>query len=271
MNNNIKGMPLLGAGTFRLKDGNGYTSTLTSLEEGYRHIDTAQIYGNEKEIGKAIIDSKIDRNEIFLTTKIWIDNYPKDKLESSFLQSLKDLQVDYVDLILLHWPIKDSHPTLSECLLTLKSFKDKGLAKNIGVSNFNTRLLKQAIEVLGKDQIFTNQIEVHPYLTNDLVIKFCKENNIIVTCYMPFAYGDALKDSTIQQIAKDNDISPAQTVLAWIRQNGHAAIPSSTKRDNIKSNILSLDINLTEDEIKKINSLNKNHRICDPDFVPEWD
>lgn len=264
-------IPLLGAGTFRLKDGAAYDSVKMALEAGYRHIDTAQIYGNEAEVGKAIADSGIPREEIFLTTKIWIDKLGSEHFEPSVLESLEKLQTSYVDLLLIHWPLKNNEVPMEEYLPELKAVKDKGLVRHIGVSNFTNVQLEQAIEILGDGEIYTNQVEVHPYLQNRKVVDFCEANGVLVTGYMPFAYGDVLKDEVILAIASEHKATAAQVVLAWMRQNNFVTIPSSTKKANIESNLAAETLVLTEADMDKIFKLDRNHRMANPDFAPEWD
>lgn len=264
-------MPDLGAGTFRLKGEEAYNSVAMALEAGYRHIDTAQYYANEEQVGAAIADSGIARGEIFLTTKIWMDKFGKDVFLPSIRQSLADLQVEYVDLLLIHWPLKDNKVAMSDYLASLKEVKALGLAKQIGISNFTVAQMQQAIDILGTDVIYTNQVEVHPYLQNRKVVDFCRDNGIIVTGYMPFAYGDVLKDEAIVRIAGKHQATPAQTVLAWMRQNAFVTIPSSTKRANIESNLKASEVVLDGEDMAAIAELDRNHRLANPDFAPEWD
>ncbi|MEZ9901432.1 2,5-didehydrogluconate reductase DkgB [Vibrio breoganii] len=267
----MNSIPLLGAGTYRLKDGAGYDSVKTSLEAGFRHIDTAQIYGNEEEVGQAIADSSIPREDVFLTTKVWIDNFAKEKFAPSVQESLQKLKTDYIDLLLIHWPLKDDEVPMEEYLPELKALKDSGLVRHIGVSNFTNAQLGKAIDIVGDGEIYTNQVEVHPYLQNHKVVYFCEANGVIVTGYMPFAYGDVLQDETIQAIAKEHDASPAQVVLAWMRQNEFVTIPSSTKKANIESNLHSEKVTLTESDMEKIATLDRDHRLASPSFAPDWD
>lgn len=264
-------MPFLGAGTFRLKQQEAIDSVLMALNAGYRHIDTAQIYDNEAEVGEAIALSGVPREEIFITTKVWIDNLSPEKFAQSVKDSLQKLKTDYVDLLLIHWPLKDNSVAMDVYLAELKAIKTSGLAKHIGVSNFTNAQLAEAIAILGEGEIFTNQVEIHPYLQNRQVVAFCQQHGITLTGYMPFAYGEVLKDEVIQTIAKQHNASAAQVVLAWMRQQGYVTIPSSTKLANIESNIASLSLTLTADEMASINTLDRNFRLASPDFAPEWD
>lgn len=264
-------MPMLGTGTFRLKDQAAFDAVLMALEEGSRHIDTAQIYGNEAAVGEAIKASSVHRNELFITTKVWTENLAANRFEASVIDSLTALQTQYVDLLLIHWPLKDENVPMADYLMSLKTMLDKGFTRRIGVSNFTNAQLSQAIEILGDGVIFTNQVEVHPYLVNAKVTDFCKQHNILVTGYMPFAYGAVLQDELITQIAKQHGVTTAQTILAWLRQQEFATIPSSTKREHARSNLAAAKLMLSVAEIEAITGLDRNHRMANPDFAPNWD
>ncbi|NOH26784.1 2,5-didehydrogluconate reductase DkgB [Vibrio mediterranei] len=264
-------IPTLGAGTFRLKDDDAYKSVEMALNAGYRHIDTAQIYGNEKEVGQAIADSGIPRQELFVTTKIWMDKLGKASFLPSLHESLKDLQVNYVDLLLIHWPLKDEAVPMAEYLQELKQAQDDGLARHIGVSNFTVAQMEKAIEILGDNVLYTNQVEVHPYLQNQRVVDYCRQHKMIVTGYMPFAYGDVLKDGSIKHIADKHRATHAQIVLAWMAKCGFVTIPSSTKQANIESNLAYVHVKLDDEDMETISKLDRGHRLANPDFAPEWD
>ncbi len=194
-------VPSFGVGTFRLEGEVVKDSVRNALEVGYRVIDTAQIYGNEAEIGEVLTQSGIARDELFITTKIWVDNMNTEQLIPSLKESLEKLNTDYVDLTLIHWPGNNNN--LNEYMASLLEAKSQGLTRNIGVSNFNIDLLQQAIEVVGKENIVTNQIELSPYLQNRKLVSFMQENDIQVTSYMTLAYGKVLGDPTIAGIAED--------------------------------------------------------------------
>ncbi|EIK0773566.1 MULTISPECIES: 2,5-didehydrogluconate reductase DkgB [Vibrio] len=263
-------VPSFGVGTFRLEGEVVKDSVRNALEVGYRVIDTAQIYGNEAEIGEVLTQSGIARDELFITTKIWVDNMNTEQLIPSLKESLEKLNTDYVDLTLIHWPGNNNN--LNEYMASLLEAKSQGLTRNIGVSNFNIDLLQQAIEVVGKENIVTNQIELSPYLQNRKLVSFMQENDIQVTSYMTLAYGKVLGDPTIAGIAEDYQATPAQVVLAWALSKGYAVIPSSTKRENLASNLKALELNLSEEAIAKIDALERNGREVNPEgLAPEWD
>lgn len=262
---------VLGFGTFRLKGDVAFNSVKTALEVGYRHIDTAQIYDNENEVGRAIVESGVPREEIFVTTKIWTTNFTKDKLIPSLKESLTKLKTDYVDLTLLHWPSPKNAVPLEETLHELMEAKKLGLTKEIGVSNFPVKLLKQAIEIAGAGEIFTNQFEVHPYLQNKKLVEFCNDHDVLVTAYMPLAVGKVTKDETLIAIGEKHGVSAADVTLSWLFDQGFVIIPSSTKKVNMENNLNFPELSLSKDELRKISELYDGSRIATPDFAPEWD
>lgn len=264
-------IPALGMGTFRLKDDDAYNAVRLALDAGYRHIDTAQIYGNEAQVGKAIADSGIARSDIFLTTKVWLDNLGADKFIPSMNDSLQALQTEYVDLLLIHWPTQTGGVPMSEYLAELNKTKTQGLARKIGVSNFTVAQLQEAINILGVDNIATNQIEVHPYLQNTTLRRFMKQQGIQPTAYMPLAVGKVLKDSVLQDISNRTGHPIPQLVLRWILDQGMATIPMSTKKHNLESNLAAQHIRLSPDDAALIEGLDCGERIANPGFAPVWD
>ena len=269
MSNNI---PSFGVGTFRLTGQTVIDSVCNALDVGYRAIDTAQIYGNEAEVGQAIADSGVKRSELFVTTKIWTENYAQDKLVPSLRESLRKLRSDYVDLTLIHWPAPGKGVELSEYMTALAEAKALGLTRQIGISNFNIELTKQAIDAVGKGEIATNQIELSPYLQSHKLTSFLKEQGIVVTSYMTLAYGKVLNDPVLARIADKHRATVAQVGLAWALQLGYAVIPSSTKRENLASNLLARDLRLDADDMALIAALERNGREVDPaGLAPVWD
>ncbi|NUO88022.1 MAG: 2,5-didehydrogluconate reductase DkgB [Cupriavidus sp.] len=265
-------IPAFGLGTFRLQGQVVIDSVRNGLELGYRAIDTAQIYGNEAEIGEAVAASGVRRDELFLTTKIWVDNYAPDKLVPSLEDSLRKLRTDYVDLALIHWPAPGNGVPLESFMTALAQAREKGLTRRIGVSNFNIALTRQAIAAVGKDAIATNQIELSPYLQNRELVAFLQREGIHVTSYMTLAYGKVLGDAVIGAIAQRHQATAAQVVLAWALQLGYSVIPSSTKRENLASNLLAQTLRLSEDDMAKIAALERNGREVSPDgLAPQWD
>jgi 2,5-diketo-D-gluconate reductase B len=265
-------IPFFGVGTFRLQGQVVIDSVRNALEVGYRAIDTAQIYGNEAEVGQAVAESRVARDQLFVTTKIWTENYGADKLIPSLKDSLAKLRTDYVDLTLIHWPAPGNGVPLSETMQALAEAKAQGLTGQIGISNFNIALTREAIGAVGKEAIATNQIELSPYLQSRPLTDFLKEQGIHVTSYMTLAYGKVLKDPVINDIAQRHGATPAQVALAWALGRGYSVIPSSTKRENLASNLLARDLRLTDDDIARIAQLERNGREVSPDgLAPAWD
>ncbi|AEF43980.1 2,5-didehydrogluconate reductase [Serratia sp. AS12] len=265
-------IPAFGLGTFRLQDQVVIDSVSTALELGYRAIDTAQIYENEAAVGQAIAASGIPRDELFITTKIWIANLAKGKLIPSLQESLSKLQTAYVDLTLIHWPSPNGEVPVAEFMAELLEAKKLGLTRQIGVSNFTLDLMQQAIDAVGAEQIATNQIELSPYLQNRQVVEFAQQHGIAITSYMTLAYGKALQDETIKAIAARRNATPAQVILAWALQLGYAVIPSSTRRENLASNLLAQQLTLTAEEMAEMATLESNGRLVSPEgLAPNWD
>jgi len=266
---NVNTIPVLGAGTFRLKGDEAYQSVLTALELGYRHLDTAQIYGNEQDVGRAIRDSGIKAKELFVTTKIWIE-FLNNKLKTSLEQSLEKLQLDQVDLTLVHWPLPDQVPVQSY-VEALAEAKQTGLTRLMGLSNFTIAQTKAAIDAVGVSEIATNQVEVHPFLQNRKLVEYLKEQGIQITAYMPLAYGKVLTEPLIQQIATQHQVTAAQVALAWSLQQGFVVIPSSTKKANLAANLAAVSLTLTAENMKALATLDRNERLANPGFAPDWD
>lgn len=265
-------VPQFGVGTFRLTGDTVIHSVKTALEVGYRAVDTAQIYANEAEVGQAIHESQVNRADIFLTTKIWTENYATDKLIPSLKDSLIKLRTDAVNLTLIHWPAPALGVNIPELMGHLLEAKKQGLTEYIGVSNFNIELTQQAIDSIGAEQIATNQIELSPYLQNERLATYLKQQNIDVTSYMTLAYGKVLNDPILSDIAAQHQASVAQVTLAWALQKGYAVIPSSTKPAHLMSNLKAQEIRLSQDEMQLIATLDRNGReVNPPELAPAWD
>lgn len=264
-------IPQMGLGSFRLKGQQVIDSVLSALDIGFRHIDTAQIYGNEADVGKAIADSDVSRDELFVTSKVWHDRLTKQSLIPSLEESLERLQTDYLDLALVHWPSPNDEVPVAETLEALMEARDQGLIRQLGVSNFTIHHMQQAISAVGEENIATNQIEVHPFLQNRQLIGFLKAHNIPVTAYMPLAYGKVNVDETLAGIAKRHDCSAAQVALAWLLANDMIVIPSSTKKEHQQQNFDAQKIQLDEADMQAILPLERGERLANPDFAPQWD
>ena len=265
-------VPKFGLGTFRLSGQTVIDSVKSALEVGYRAVDTAQIYANEAEVGQAIAESQLNRDELFITTKIWTENYAPDKLISSLKDSLRKLRTDAVNLTLVHWPAPKLGVSIPEVMQALLEAKQQGLTEHIGISNFNIELTQQAIDSIGLEHIATNQIELSPYLQNHRLVDFLQSQNIDITSYMTLVYGKVLNDPLLLDIATQHQASSAQIALAWALQKGFAVIPSSTKREHLIANLQAQQIQLTKDEIVAIAKLDRNAREVNPEqLAPLWD
>lgn len=265
-------IPEIGLGTFRLQGQVVIDSVTTGLDVGYRHIDTAQIYGNEAEVGQAIAASAVPRDALFVTTKIWIDNLQRDKLISSLKDSLHKLRLEHLDLTLIHWPSPQDAIPVADYMEALAQAKAQGLTKAIGVSNFTNAQLQQAIDTVGASEIATQQVEIHPFLQNRKVVDFARSEGIHITAYMPLAYGKVMADPVIAAIAARHGVTPAQVALSWSLQQGFAVIPSSTKRANLEANLHFQRITLSPDEMAQMATLERGERLANPDgLAPQWD
>ena len=265
-------IPQFGLGTYRLNDQILIDSVKTALDVGYRAIDTAQIYENEAAVGQAIRESGIARQDLFLTTKIWVNNFSEQRLIPSLKESLQKIGTEAVDLTLIHWPAPSQGTDITEVMQLLLEAKQQGLTKLIGISNFNIALTQQAIDSISAEHIATNQIELSPYLQNQNLANYLTQQQIDVTSYMTLAYGKVLKDPTLLEIAAQHQTTSAQVALAWALQKGYAVIPSSTKRENLISNLKAQELKLSEQEMQLIAELDRNGREIDPaELAPVWD
>lgn len=254
--NNVD-IPSIGLGTWDLRGKEGENVIQVALDVGYRHIDTAQMYENEKEVGNAIINSKIEREKLFITTKIYTLVIKNDGIKDSFEKSLINLKTDYVDLLLIHFPAFTTN--LNDMLEILFELKENDKAKNIGISNFNHNLVNDCIK-LGYKDIFCNQVEYHPYLEQNNLIRVLKEYNILPVAYSPLAKGKLLNDTVILNISKKYTKQPAQIILRWLNQQGWIAIPKSANEKRMKENMNIFDFTITEKDMNLLHGLARNYR-----------
>ncbi|WP_198024033.1 2,5-didehydrogluconate reductase DkgB [Pseudidiomarina salinarum] len=262
-------IPDFGMGTFRLK-GPTLTELVTeAVEMGYKHIDTAQAYENEADVGRGLAQTRSD--DVFVTTKVWFDSFKHQQVLDSLKQSADKLQRDCIDMALIHWPSPNNEVPMEETLDALAEARQQGLIKHFGVSNFTIGLMERAIKHVGADNIMTNQIEVHPFMQNRKVTEACKNKGIRVTAYLPVAKGKVVENDTLRAIASQHNVTAAQVTIAWELQKGFVSIPSTTKTDHLRSNFKAQKIELTDQDMADIDGLDRNERIIDPDFAPEWD
>ncbi|MGB7785671.1 MAG: aldo/keto reductase [Salinimicrobium sp.] len=290
-------MPAIGLGTWKSQKGKVEEAVKIALKEGYRHIDCAATYGNEAEIGNALSsvfsEAKIKREEVWITSKLWNDSHRKEEVIPALKQTLKDLQLDYLDLYLMHWPVAFKHgvgfPEKDDDYLSLEEVpiietwnamveaKKQGLVKHIGVSNFSEKKLR---DLMSKTQETPemNQVELHPFLQQHDLLKFLKENDIHATAYSPLGSGDRvssmkaedepslLENPTIKKIAEKHNAGPGQVLIQWAVQRGTAVIPKSTSEKHIKANFESRNLDLDREDLEEIKKLDKHFRYVTGEF-----
>jgi diketogulonate reductase-like aldo/keto reductase len=252
-------MPLFGLGVWEAQSGKEtYDAVLSALSAGYRHIDTAEMYGNEKDVGRAVNDSAINRAEIFVTTKLWDSGLGYDHALKAFDDSLRKMKLEYVDLYLIHWPEKGSQLDIWRAL---ERIKQEGRSRSIGVSNFAPKHLKELL-VKDSEHPVVNQIELSPFLQQEHIYSFCQKENIHLTGYCPLARGERFTDPKLCQLATETNKSAAQLMIRWALQRGHTVIPKSVSPERIRENANVFDFNLTEDQMNMLDSLDQDLRFC---------
>jgi 2,5-diketo-D-gluconate reductase B len=264
-------MPMLGLGTYGRTGKDGVAAILDAIEIGYRHLDTAQSYDTETYVGEAIRASGLPRDAFFITTKVADTRLTRDQFLPSVETSLKTLGVDQIDLLLIHWPSKDDAVPFEDYMLALLDAKNRGMAKQIGVSNFPIALLQRAEAVIGKDMIAANQMEIHPYLQSSKLTQYCREKAIQTVAYMPLAKGKVVGEELLSQIGVLHGVSASAVALAFLMAEGHAVIPSSANHARLADNFASLNVKLTGEEIIRIRSLDRGERMIDSPKAPVWD
>jgi len=262
-------LPRLGLGTYRMQGDVCRAAVESALGLGYRHIDTAEMYGNEEAIGAAIAAAKVARKDLHITTKVWNENLSPDAIRKSFDASLKKLRLDHVDLYLVQWPAKRMN--LSAMFETLLRLKQEGRTRAIGVANFNIALLKTVVEEI-KAPIACNQVEYHVMLDQTPLRKYLSAKAIPLVAYCPLAQGRAASDETLMAIGRKHGASAAQVALKWLLdQDGVAAIPKASRAESQKANLDALNVGLDDEDIKAIAGLPKDQRFVNPGFAPAWD
>lgn len=275
-------MPVIGLGTWKSSEEKIYQAVRWAIKAGYQHVDCAAVYGNEKTVGQALHDAvtegDIERKNLFVTSKLWNTAHKPADVRPALEQSLKDLQTDYLDLYLIHWPIAED-PLSGEALdipqeetwAEMEKAQKDGLVRSIGVSNFTQTKLK---DLMDKAEIMpaVNQVEIHPYLAQNDLVEFCRTNQIVVTAYAPLGSGDRpdtmreagepslLADQVVADIAKKNSATPAQVLIAWGLARGLVEIPKSVQFDRIEENLGALNVTLDGDDMKRLNAIDKTFR-----------
>ena len=257
-------IPKLGFGTWELTGRTAYESVRAALEVGYRHVDTAQIYRNEDEVGRAIADSDVDRDEVVVTTKVWRDVGSQTEIQRSHEGSLERLGLDHVDLLLIHWPTPDME--VEAVVKALDDLRQQGKTRLIGVSNYTPELLERAVAT---GPVVTNQVEYHPFLSQDELLEQVHQHDLTLTAYSPLAKGRVVDDDVLEDIGRAHGKSAAQVAIRWLyQQDGVLPIPRSSNPDHIRANFEVLDFDLSDDEMKRIAGLASGRRQTDPAWGP---
>lgn len=259
-------VPALGLGTWLLEGEDCRNAVSMALELGYRHIDTAQMYGNEDIIGDVMSASAVERDELFLTTKINNQFRAADEVERSLEDSLTRLQTDHVDLLLIHWPVEFNR--IDETLEGMVRVQDRGLTRLIGVSNFN---LSQFTEAAAKAPIASNQVEYHPFLDQRRLRDAVREADGVLTAYSPLARGSVMSDQTLRDIGDAHGKTAAQVALRWLLDQELLVVPKATSREHLESNLDVFDFQLTSAQRAQIDDLARGERLIDPPFAPDWE
>lgn len=252
-------LPIIGLGTWQLNGSECEKAVQMALKIGYRHIDTADIYGNHREIGKVI--QSWPREELFLTTKLYINDLTPERVFEAVPRFLKELNVDYFDLLLIHWPNREVN--MIDTLKAMLHLKERGVVRFIGVSNFMRSHLKAIAPY--RFPILTNQIELHPYLQRKPLVEACKKMGITITAYRPLAKGAFEADPVLQKIGKKYGRSPSQIALRWLVQQEFCVIPKASSRQHLKDNFEIFDFVLSADDMKAIQSLDQGKKFCSPE------
>jgi 2,5-diketo-D-gluconate reductase B len=262
-------IPAIGLGTMTLKENACVDMVSAALRGGYSHLDTAQMYGNEREVGEGMRASGVARENVFLVTKVWHNRLAAGDLERSVDESLTRLNVSYVDLLLIHWP--NAAVPLKDTLAALAKVKRAGLTRHIGVANFTVALIEEAVR-LTDEPLVTNQIEVHPFIDRSKVLAACRRHGISVTAYCPIARGKVPGNPVLERIAKAHGKSAGQVALRWLVQQGIIPIPRTGKVGRLKENLGAFDFTLADAEMAEIAALKRpDGRVVNPAHAPKWD
>ena len=262
-------IPAIGLGTMTLRENICVDTVSAALRAGYRHLDTAQMYGNEREVGEGMRASGVPREEVFLTTKVWHNRLAAGDLERSVDESLTRLKLPHVDLLLIHWP--NAAIPLKDTLAVLAKVKRAGLTRHIGVANFTVALIEEAVR-LAEEPLVTNQIEVHPFIDQAKVMAACRRHGISVTAYCPIARGKVPGNPVLERIGKAHGKSAGQVALRWLVQQGVIPIPRTGKIERLKENLAAFDFVLSDAEMAEIAALKRaDGRVVNPAHAPKWD
>ncbi|AFG37837.1 aldo/keto reductase [Spirochaeta africana] len=256
-------IPQLGMGTWQLNGETCSTAVAAAIELGYRHIDTAFAYENHREVAQGIQQAGYPREELFLTTKIPLGKQRPEQIMTFGSRMLDELEVDYVDLLLIHWP--DKKVPFAETLSAMKELVDKGSVRSIGISNFNSRITAEAADA-SPLPVVTNQVEFHPFLYQRELLQVCRERGIVVTAYSPLARGEVVRDERLQKIAERYETNAASVAIAWLMQKGIVVIPKAASTEHLQSNLAAADLEIAPEDIASIDSFEDFRRIINGNF-----
>jgi 2,5-diketo-D-gluconate reductase B len=262
-------MPRLGFGTWPMRGSECQAAVESAIGLGYRHIDTAEMYGNEDAVGAAIHAAGVQREEIYLTTKVWNDKPAGEQIRRAAEASLRRLRQRYMDLFLIHWPSPELD--LEDALRAMARLREEGVARAVGVANFPPGLLRRAVE-MAIAPLACLQVEHHVFLGQQRLLEYCRSNNIVLTSYTPMAKGEVLRDATIAGIARKHAATPVQVALAWLlAMPGVAAIPKAASPERQRENLAAATLVLGRSDIAALARLPKNRRLINPDIAPDWE
>ena len=262
-------IPRIGLGTYGLTGDGGLSAMLSAIGLGYRHLDTAQTYGTEENVGRAVARSEIDRREFFVTTKITASNL--GRLAASVDDSLDVMGLAHADLVLIHWPAPSDDPPVRSYIGELARLQDVGKARLIGVSNFTRRHVDEAIAEIGEGRLATNQFEQHVFLQNRLLAAHCRERGIVPTAYMPLAGGNLGGNAVLDAVARKHGVPVNQVALAFLLRLGSIVIPKSATPERQKSNLGAADVTLDDADMVALAGLDRSERYIKPSWGPAWD
>ncbi len=260
-------VPKIGLGTWQLTGRDCERGVAAALEAGYRHVDTARAYENEREVGAGLRASGVDREEVWLTSKIWTSSFERARAKRAAEKSLGDLGVDYLDLLLMHWHNPDV--PLEETLGALTELRDEGKIRHLGVSNFTSALVEEALRVA---DVFANQVEYHPYLDQSLLLEQAQRHDLLLEAYSPFAHGRLHDDPVLTEIGRRHGKSAGQVALRWLIDKPNVcALPKATAPERIRQNLDVFDFALSDEERERVDALARGERTADPPWAPAWD
>jgi 2,5-diketo-D-gluconate reductase B len=260
-------IPKLGFGTWQIHGSQCVEAVRDALELGYRHVDTAAAYDNEREVGRGLAESGVDREDVWLTTKVWMDDVSRDRLQASAENSLRDLGTGYVDLLLIHWP-NESVP-IEETMGAMMALRERGKIRHIGVSNFTPRLVAEALE---HAPILCDQVEYHVGLGQERLLATAEERDLVIAAYAPFAHGEIFDEPVLREIGEAHGKSPGQVALRWlIEQERVVTIPKAASHENRVENFDVFDFELSAEERARIDELPKDRRRFDTSWAPDWE